>query len=189
MNKLLLILGLGFITSLAWGQNAKEKDGFNMPNGVRFGWLSSKYLQDGDSSGNALDRGYIGYVRKISILRLLKLETGLEYMIAGTNLDEDKRIQLHYLVVPAQGALKLGPFITQAGLSANFKIVEDFTENGEEIERPDDEKASNFDLAANVAAGFSFLFATFEVRHYWGLLEVEDGWHTDYWQAGLKLNF
>ena len=189
MNKLILILSLCFFSSILSAQEDEEKDGFNLPNGVRFGWQSSNYLQDGDSYGNTIDRGYIGYVRKISILHFLKLETGLEYMIAGTQMNEDNRIQLHYLVIPAQGAFKLGPFVAQAGVSANIKLSEDYTENGEKVDRPDDEKANGFDVAANIGAGFNFLFMTLEARHYWGLLEVEDGWYNDYWQLGLKFNF
>ena len=187
MNKLFLLLGLCFLTTSLWSQAEDEKDGFNLPNGIRFGWQSSNYLQDGDSAGDNLDRGYIGYVRKISILHFLKLETGLEYMIAGTQPTDDSKLQLHYLVIPAQGAFKLGPFVAQAGVSANIRVAEDFKVDGESVDR--DDKSAGFDVAANVGAGFNFLFMTLEARHYWGLLEVENGWHNDYWQLGLKFNF
>jgi hypothetical protein len=187
MNKLILILGICFISITAWSQSEDEKDGFNLPNGIRFGWQSSNFIQDGETAEDNLDRGYIGYVRKVSIAHFFKLETGLEYMIAGTQINDDTKLQLHYLVLPAQGALKIGPFVAQAGVSANFRIAEDYRVDGESIER--DDKSAGFDVAANVGAGFNFLFMTLEARHYWGLLEVENGWYNDYWQLGLKFNF
>ncbi|GAB4489319.1 MAG: hypothetical protein OHK0019_06730 [Saprospiraceae bacterium] len=44
-------------------------------------------------------------------------------------------------------------------------------------------------MAANVGAGFNFLFLTLEARYYWGLIDVWDEWNNQYWQLGLKLHF
>lgn len=188
MRKLFYLLMLSLCTTFASAQTEDEKDGWNMPNGVRFGWQLSNLRQDGDNLGDDLHRGYIGYVRKISIAHFFKVETGLEYMIAGTQLDDDSHLELHYLVLPAQGAVKLGPFVAQAGLAGNFKIAEGYKEDGEKVDRGD--KAAFFDLTANAGAGFNFLFMMVEARHYWGLLEVEEeSINNDFWQLGLKIHF
>jgi hypothetical protein len=117
------------------------------------------------------------------------METGLEYMIAGAKQNEDTQLQLHYLVIPAEGMIKLGPFIGMAGLSGNIKIGDKLTLDGDEIDYPDGKKPNLFDVAANIGAGFNFLFLTLETRYYWGLLDVQDEWNNQYWQLGLKFHF
>lgn len=169
-----------------FGQSDKDK-GWDLPNGFRAGYQWSNLVKDGESAADNLDGFYAGYVRKFRLLHLLKVETGLEYMMAGAKQTEDTKLQLHYLVVPAEAAIKLGPFVGMAGLSANFKVGEKYTENGQEVDRLD--KANSFDTAANVGAGFNFFILMLEARYYWGLTDVQDGWKNQYWQLGLKLHF
>ncbi len=188
MRILCLTTVLALITVLCSAQ--KEDDGrFDLPNGFRIGYQYSNLNNNDEDAADHLDRGYIGYVRKIKIVPLIHIETGLEYMIAGAQQSDDVRLQLHYLTVPAQGVLKLGPFVGVAGLNGNFRIAEDFTVDGEKVDRDDDDRAAAFDLAVDAGAGFNILFMTIEARYYWGLLEVDNGWYNRYWQAGLKFHF
>lgn len=168
-------------------QDDDKDKGWSLPNGFRAGYQWSNLENDTETAANNLDRFYVGYLRKFKLLHLLKVETGLEYMIAGAQQSDDTRLQLHYLVLPAQGVLKIGPFVGQAGLNANFRIAENLKVNGQSVDR--DDKSANFDLAANVGAGFNFLMVTLEARYYWGLLEVDNGWYNRYSQFGLKFHF
>ena len=189
MKKITFLLLFGLLAGICTAQSDEEKDGFNLPNGIRLGFQSSDLLGDGIDTHGTMDRGYIGYLRKMTIAHFIKIETGLEYMIAGAELTEDSELQLHYLCIPAQGLFKLGPFVAQAGLSGNIKVSETYKLNGDKVDRPDDDKASGFDVAANFGAGFNIAFLTIEARHYWGLLEVDESVFNDYWQLGLKGNF
>jgi hypothetical protein len=187
---ILLVLLLGSPASYAQGGREKDDErDFNLPNGIRFGYQWANFVKDGDQAAENLDRGYIGYARKWKIIPLIHLETGLEYMIAGAKIDEDNKLQLHYLVIPVQGLVKVGPFIGLAGLSGNIRIAEQLELKAGTVNAGDDKRSSGFDLAANLGAGFNILMLTFEARHYWGLLDVDDGWHNRYWQAGLKFHF
>lgn len=168
---------------------SNDKNGFEFPNGFRFGFQSSNLHQDGSSIGDHLSRGYVGYLRKVHLVPFLHLETGLEYMIAGSQQNSDSKLELHYLTVPAQGVFKIGPFVALGGINANFRVAENYTVNGEKVKRKGDERSNAFDLALDAGGGFNFLAFTAEFRYYWGLLEVDNGAFNRYWQAGLKIHF
>ncbi len=188
MKKNLLLLFL-CLSSISVFCQSDDDEGKGLPNGIRVGYQYSNLSNNDRDAADNLDRFYIGYVRKINVIPLIHVETGLEYMIAGAKQSEDSRLELHYLVLPAQGVLKIGPFVGVAGLNADFRLAENYTLNGEKIKRSGSDKSASFDLAADAGAGFNILFMTIEARYYWGLLEVQDGWYNQYWQAGVKFHF
>ncbi len=185
MRKILTLLTLFVITCSGYSQ---EDDDGGGPNGIRVGYNSANLVNSDDDATANLDKFYVGYFRKMS-LAFFKLETGLEYMIAGSKLTSDTELQLHYLVIPAEGVFKLGPFSAMAGVSANIRLAETYKLNGDTIDRPSEEKSNGFDVALNGGLGFSLLMITLETRYYWGLIEVQDGWFNQYWQTGLKFSF
>jgi hypothetical protein len=184
MIKPILSLCFCLFVMAAHGQS-DDKGRFDLPNGFRLGYQQSNLFNNDVDAADNLHRGYVGYIRKIGRARMLHLETGLEYMIAGAQVSEEDKLQLHYLSLPAQGVLKLGPFVGVAGLNANFMIADNFDSDNNAPE-PD---LKRFDLVADAGVGFNILFMTLEARYYWGLLEVTDGWYNRYWQAGLKFHF
>lgn len=122
MSTKLTILLLCLSAFCCFGQDDEKDEAWNLPNGFRVGYQWSNLVKDGDEAADNLDRFFVGYMRKFRLLHLLKMETGLEYMIAGAKQSEDSQLQLHYFVIPAEGMVKLGPFISMAGLSGNIKI-------------------------------------------------------------------
>ncbi|MCC6414048.1 MAG: PorT family protein [Saprospiraceae bacterium] len=167
---------------------AQKDDDKHRPNGIRIGYQNSLY-SDGDNTSDALSRGYFGFMRKIGKRDLFHLETGLEYMMAGAKFENDAQVQLHYITLPLQGVVKIGPFVGLAGINGNFRIGENYKVGDQEIERNDDNKSNGFDVAVDAGLGFNILFMTIEARYYWGLIEVENDLYNRYVQAGLKFHF
>ncbi len=190
MNKGLILLLICLFSQLGFGQSSsKDDDGLGLPNGFRIGFQSSHFIQEGSSIADNLNRGYIGYIRKVHLVPFLHLETGLEYMIAGSQQNKDSKLELHYITLPAQGVFKIGPIVALGGINANFRVAENYTVNGEKIKRSGGDRSAAFDLALDAGAGFNFLALTAEFRYYWGLLEVENNTFNRYWQAGIKFHF
>ena len=185
MKKLLLISAFLLPAVFACADDEEDK----RPNGVRFGYQWANLVRNEEDAANNLDAFYFGLVRQVKIAPLLRFESGLEYMMNGAQQTENTKLQLGYLVVPLQLKLKLGPFIGQAGLNANFKVYQKLTVAGRNVIINDDNKAAFFDLAANLGVGFQFLFMTIEARYYWGLIDVKDDWFNRYAQLGLKVSF
>lgn len=168
---------------------AQKDDHKHRPNGFRIGYQNSTYGNSDGKVDDNLDRGYVGFMRKIGKRNLFHLETGLEYMIAGAQLENDAQVQLHYLTLPLQGVVKIGPIVGLAGVNGNFRIAENYKLGDQEVDRSGDDKSKGFDVAVDAGLGFNILFMTIEARYYWGLIEVEDGWYNRYLQAGLKFHF
>lgn len=189
MKKLLLIIACIFIANLTMAQDDKEDNDKKWPNGFRAGYQWSNLVKEEDKVADNLDGFYVGYLRKVKIIPLLRLETGLEYMIAGAQTSDDKKLRLHYLVLPAQLVVKIGPVYGLAGVNGNIKIYEDLKVNGQKVDITSENRVSAFDIAVDAGAGFNFLFLSIEARYYWGLLEVEQGYKNQYAQIGLKVHF
>lgn len=163
-----------------------EKD---RPNGFRIGYQWSNLVKSGTNAADNLDGMYAGFVRSMKLAPLFKFETGMEFCMNGAKQTENSKLQLGYLVLPAQLKAKLGPLVGQVGVNGNFRIIEKLTVNGNSIDIDDNNRASFFDLAVNVGAGFNIAVLTIEARYYWGLIDVHDGWYNRYAQLGLKVNF
>src|SRR5262245_36622267 len=146
MKKLLLISALILHAGFAW---CADDDEDSRPNGVRFGYQWANLVKNDEDAANNLDAFYVGLVRQVKIAPLLRFESGLEYMMNGAQQTENTKLQLGYLVVPFQLKVKLGPFIGQTGLNANFKVYQKLTVAGNNVIIDDDNKANFFDLAAN----------------------------------------
>lgn len=186
MSKSLFTLIFCLFTLSVIAQKDEHK---HRPNGIRIGYQNSQYANGDNTSDGTLSRGYVGFMRKIGKRDLFHLETGLEYMIAGAKFDPDAQVQLHYITLPVQGVVKIGPFVGLAGINGNFRVAENVKVGDQEVERDDDDKSNGFDVAVDAGLGFNILFMTIEARYYWGLIEVEDGWYNRYVQAGLKFHF
>lgn len=168
---------------------AQDKDGDRV-GGIRFGYQASNYYLDGDAwASEAMGSFYAGFFRDNKIAPLLHLGTGLEYFKNGVSVTDDFRRDLHYVSVPLNIKLKLGPVFALTGFAPSFKVAERFVV-GDNSEKPsDDEKAEWFDIPFYAGAGVKLLFITIEARYHWGLLEVMEGYNQRYFQLGLGLSF
>ena len=187
MKKILLISVLLMSTSIAICQDDDEDD--NRLNSIRLGYQLSNLVNSDEDAAANLNSFYIGYTRQKRLGGIFRLETGLEYMMGGAKITDSTKWQLHYLVLPVQLHLKLGPFIGTAGLNADFKIKEKVTVAGNEVDINDDNKSTFMDCTADLGVGFKIWFLTLEARYYYGLVDINEGWHNSFAQLGLKFSF
>lgn len=185
---MLTLFFICFASSILFAKSEK-KDGFELPNGFRFGYQYSNLINNGNMAYAHLDRGYLGYTRKIKVVPLVHIETGMEAMISGAKLANNSSVELYYLNVPVQGILKLGPVVGIAGFNGNFKLAETQKINGQKVKLDNSNRSSFFDLTLDAGLGFNVLMLTFEGRYYWGLLDVNNGYTNRFWQAGVKIHF
>jgi len=188
IKKLLLVFAV--ILSLFVADIQAQDKGGDRVGGIRFGYNASNYYLDGDAwASEAMGSFYAGFFRDNKIASLLHVGTGLEYLKNGVSIDSDNHRDLHYLSIPLNVKLKLGPVFALSGFAPSFKVAERFVEDGNSSKPSDDEKAEWFDVPFFVGAGVKLMFITIEARYHWGLLEVMEGYNARYLQLGLGLSF
>ena len=190
MKKNLLVFVIAVTAALITADiQAQDKKGDRV-GGIRFGYQASNYYLDGDAwASEAMGSFYAGFFRDNQIAPLLHLGTGLEYFKNGISFTDDLRRDLHYVSVPLNAKIKLGPVFALTGFAPSFKVAERFVDGGDSVKPSDDEKAEWFDVPFFVGAGVKLLFITVEARYHWGLLEVMEGYNQRYLQVGLGLSF
>ena len=169
---------------------AQDKEGPRF-GGLRFGYHSSKYVKDGNTwgTGDPDETFYVGLMRDSKLIPMLHLGTGLEYFKNGVKLADGIQRDFHYLSIPINVKLKLGPAFASAGFAPSFKVAERYVTDGNSEKPSDDMKAEWFDIPFFVGAGVKIWMLTLEARYHWGLLEVTDGYKSQYFQLGLGLSF
>ena len=168
--------------------------------GIRAGWQNSVLASSGkvDDNVDPLSAFYVGLFRENKIIPLLAIGTGLEYSQMGVKdktLD-DTQIRLHYLCIPIDLRVKVGPVFAKAGFSANFRVGEKVTVLGTDI--TDTElwtKSEVFDIPFYLGAGVDILIFRIEARYHWGLLDVykqtadNNAQQLQYFQLGVGVMF
>src|SRR6187399_1339463 len=139
MKKILLLSAIVFNSFFTFSQT-EEDENDNKLNGIRFGYQHSNLTNSDADAANNLDRFYIGISRQKKLSPLFRLETGLEYMIAGSQITDDSKLELHYITLPLQAHLKIGPFIGTGGLNALFKVAQKMTVAGVKVDVTDENK-------------------------------------------------
>ena len=156
----LLLLVMTVVTSVSAQKDDKDKK----PDLLTFtaGWSNSSFT--GADADNLKNRnGFFAGVRKdFKIIPLLRLNTGILFTQQGTSYDSDQidDAKLGYIDLPVGLKFMLGPVYATGGLSANFKITEDFGSLPKEFE-PD---IRAFDLDYSVGLGVKFLLFSLDLR-------------------------
>ena len=159
------------------------------PNGIRAGYQLSNFVKSGDKAASNINGFYAGYVRKVKLAHFFRLETGLEYSLAGSKINNENQVELNYLVLPAQFCLKIGPLYGLLGVNGNILLKEKLTINGEKADVDKDNRVKTLDIVTDGGLGFNILFLAIEARYYYGLVDLKQGWHNSYVQLGLKASF
>ncbi len=154
---------------------------------IRAGWQNSNLVSGDANSKNTLNSFYVGINRKIKLIAMLKLETGVEYMIAGAEFDNDTEIKLQYVGIPINLSVKIGPVYAIGGVTANWMVKQDVTVGGQSANN--DYNIKDFDWDAGLGLGVDILMFSVEARSYYGLSEVIANSHNSYIQAGFRFNF
>lgn len=157
--------------------------------GLRFGYHTATLAKDGNTWGDPIQTFYLGFTRDNKLIPLLHLGTGLEYFKNGVKLTDGIQRDFHYLSVPINAKLKLGPVFALTGFAPSFKVAERYITDGNSVKPSDDLKAEWFDIPFFVGAGVRIWMLSLEARYHWGLLEVTDGYKSQYFQLGLGLSF
>lgn len=175
------------LLTLSPGTNAQKEDG--KKNGIRLGYHSAAMYDNGSKlSGTKNHQSfYLGFFRDTKLIPALHLGTGLEYFQNGYRIDNDNKLDLHYLSLPVDLKVKIGPVFALTGLAPSIKVSEKATING--TKSTPDEKSKSFDAPFLLGAGFKILFITVEARYHWGLIELHDGIKSQYLQIGAAISF
>ncbi len=168
-----------------------QKEGGDRVGGIRFGWHQSAFYNDGNAVSDAdpMQSFYVGLFRDNKIAPLLSFGSGLEYYQNGINYAGDNKLALHYVSVPLNLKLKLGPVFALTGFAPSVKVAERIVTDGNSVKPSDVLVSEWFDVPFFVGAGVKILFITVEARYHWGLLEVNDGLNSRYFQLGAGLSF
>lgn len=184
---ILVVAIILFVPSLE--TDARDKGDGNRVGGIRVGYHSSQFNLSGDAYGEPMQSFYAGLFRDTKVLPLLHFGTGLEYYKNGVRIDSDNMRELHYLTIPLNLKLKLGPIFALGGFSPSFKVAERVTEDGFKEKPTDAQKAEWFDIPLFLGAGVEIWFLTIEARYHWGMMEVVDGYKSQSFQIGAGISF
>lgn len=163
---------------------------------VRIGGIRAGYQGSGLFLGNDLyplsepySSFYAGLYRDTRIFAMLHFGSGLEYFQNGLQFTEDNKRVLHYLSIPLDLKVKLGPLFVLGGMAPSFKMAEREFVNGNAAKPASDDLSRGFDAPVFVGAGLKILFLTLEARYHWGLFDVYDGYYNRYFQIGAGISF
>ncbi len=168
---------------------AQEKGDGDRVGGIRAGYHASQFYDSGNAYGDPMQSFYVGLFRDTKIIPLLYFGSGLEYYKNGVKIDDANKRDLHYLTIPLNLKLKLGPVFALGGFSPSFKVAERITTDGNTAKPTDAQKAEWFDIPFFLGAGVKVWFVTLEARYLWGMREVTDGYKSQSFQLGAGISF
>lgn len=168
----------------------KEKRGERV-GGIRFGYHQSAFFTGGNELTDAepMQTFYVGYFKEKRIVSLLRYGYGLDYFQNGIKYNDDDKLALHYLSVPLNLKFKIGPVFALTGFAPSFKIAEKVFTDGNSQNPAEEEKSEWFDIPFYAGAGLKIWFVTIEARYHWGLIEVNNGLKSQYFQLGAGFSF
>jgi hypothetical protein len=164
--------------------------------GIRAGYqVGNLYDSQGSSLLGNYNTFYVGLYKDVKLIPLLFVGAGLEYYQNGSVNGSDNKIGLHYLSIPFDVKLKVGPFFALAGVGLNFKVHEKWVMNGDSYDPPSELQSNGFDLPLFAGVGMKFAMITIEARYFYGTRDVNgnslsgfEGYHNSYLQLGLGLS-
>lgn len=159
--------------------------------GLRFGFHNSAMYKDGNMFPGSVpyQTFYIGLFRDNKVAPLFYLGSGLEYFQNGAKINDDNKTVLHYISVPLNVKLKIGPAFGITGFAPSFRLSEQKYILGVKSTPSGDDKSDWFDIPFILGAGVKVLFVTVEARYHWGLRDVKDSYRNQYFQLGAGISF
>lgn len=150
------------------------------------GYLNSAFHYEG-KQGSGSDGFYVGINHEKSIIPLISIVSGLEYLQLGGDEIAGSNYTTHTLSIPVSAKVKLGPIYGLAGVAANFNLFS----NGSGSTVQD---MNVFDYPLHAGVGFNFLKVGVEARYNWGMRNAFDatsldGLKTNYLQLGAYITF
>lgn len=188
---IIIVLILTSVTSISQSSSSKDKK-----IGIRAGWQSSNYIEDGDTSGDPYSSFYVGLNREVKIIPMLHFGLGLEYFQNGsksTLLGKDYTFSASTLTIPLYLKVKLGPVFILGGAGGNFTLAQSIKLDGEKQDMTNEQEIKGFDVPLFGGLGLEVLMFTFEARYHYGLLDASkpssSSPHVQYFQLGAGIHF
>jgi hypothetical protein len=180
-------------TLLLWvcSTQAQDPKESHKVGGIRAGFQAAGLFENGSKpdTSNSLNSFYVGFYRDTRIIPLLHFGAGVEYFQNGMKYSSNTSRVLHTVSVPLDLKLKLGPVFALTGFAANFKVSEKIIYGDESSNPLEADKSEWFDIPFFLGAGIKIWFVSVEARYHWGLLEVRNGKHSQYFQVGAAISF
>lgn len=187
------MLILPFNTAFA-GDDDENKIG-----GIRAGWQYSALYNNGNivEDSDPLSSFYVGLFRENKLIPLLAIGTGIEYFQVGIVDKENSNtnLRLHYISIPIDLRVKLGPVYALGGLGLNFRVAEKWKVDGESFDPSDEVKSEVFDMPLFLGVGVKIAIIRIEARYHWGMFDVYkptdlvNEQNSQYLQVGLGVSF
>lgn len=180
---LIAVFATAFLTA-----NAQEKpEKF----GIRGGYQLSTWNKNGTQlqGTDALNSFYAGLFKDNKILPALHFGVGFEYFQNGYKINSSNKRVLHYLSLPLYLKAKIGPAFALAGFGANLKVAEKIFVNDQASNPTDEQKSKVVDFPFLLGVGAKFRSFTMEARYHWGLSDINNGAHNQYFQIGAGISF
>lgn len=184
-KKLTLFILLGLFVFMTASSFAGDK----LNKGIRAGWQYSNLYKDGNTLfDDPYNSFYVGFFtnKKFLKTKILQLNSSLNYYQIGSQSGDSLSLKLHYLNIPVSLKVKLGPLYVFGGVNGAVKLGGELTEPGQESDVKD---FSAFDAGAFVGLGVKISIIGIEAKYDWGLVDVNDGYKTQYLQVGLLVYF
>jgi len=178
-----------FIMSLSMNSFAKDKFG------IRAGYQAANLYSGSSALYKTYNTFYVGLFKDVKLIPLLHFGAGIDYYQTGSEKNSENSISLHYVSVPLDLKLKLGPFYALAGVAPAFKVHENWMVLGNKISPDSDVKSNAFDLPAFAGIGFKIAIISIEARYFYGTMSVNnnslsgfDGYNNQFIQLGLAVS-
>jgi hypothetical protein len=151
------------------------------------GWHYGDILKDGNSLyGDYRSSFFAGFFsnKQLGGTKLLQLNSALLYYQNGSNRDDNNYIRLHYLNIPVSLKVQLGPVYAFGGVNGGIKL------GGESYLlgiKSDVKDINTWDAGLQAGVGVKIFIFGAEAKYNWGLVDLGDGYKTQYLQLGLLL--
>jgi hypothetical protein len=122
----------------------------------------------------------------LKIVPAIYFGSGVEYYQTGSKLDDNNKLVLHYISLPLSLKAKIGPLQAYGGIHGAVKVASSQTVLGQSTSV---EGYSSFDAGAFVGLGLKVAFIGAEARYTWGLVDINNGYKNNFFQAGLTFWF
>jgi hypothetical protein len=106
------------------------------------------------------------------------------YYQNGSKEDNDNWMRLHYLNIPVSLRVKIGPVYGFAGVNGAIKLG---GENHTLGVKTDVKEINTWDAGVHGGIGVKFWILGVEAKYNWGLVDLNDGYKSQYLQLGLLL--
>lgn len=164
-----------------------SKAGEPFTKGPIAGWHYGDILKDGKSLyGDYRSSFFAGFFsnKQLGSTKLLQLNSALLYYQNGSHKDDNNYMRLHYLNIPVSLRVQVGPIYALGGVNGGIKL------GGESYTlgiKSDVKDVNTWDAGVHLAIGAKIFMLGIEAKYNWGLVDLNNGYKTQYLQLGILL--